>query len=57
MIEARCPHPSVVLHHFSRTELSDLVKEHGAAVRTKGFPCWTQFVAMAFCYLWPWLTS
>ncbi|CAO0820848.1 hypothetical protein DFAR_1960001 [Desulfarculales bacterium] len=28
-----------------------MVKEHGAEVRTKGFPCWTQFVAMLFCHL------
>ncbi|CAO0824460.1 hypothetical protein DFAR_650008 [Desulfarculales bacterium] len=51
MIEARCPHPSVVLHHFPRTELAALVKERGAKVRTKGFLYWTQFVAMLFCYL------
>ncbi|CAO0823020.1 hypothetical protein DFAR_3440007 [Desulfarculales bacterium] len=53
MIEVRCPHPSVVLHDFPRTELAALVKEHGAEVRTKGFTCWTQFVAMLFCHLWP----
>ncbi|CAO0820282.1 hypothetical protein DFAR_1470027 [Desulfarculales bacterium] len=28
-----------------------MVKEHGAAVRTKGFSCWIQFVAMLFCHL------
>ncbi|CAO0823517.1 hypothetical protein DFAR_3740015 [Desulfarculales bacterium] len=51
MIEARYPHPSVVLHHFPRTELAALVKEDGAEVMTKDFPCWTQFVAMPFCRL------
>ncbi|CAO0819879.1 hypothetical protein DFAR_1160008 [Desulfarculales bacterium] len=30
---------SQLLHHFPRTEFSVLVKEHGAAVRTKGLPC------------------
>ncbi|CAO0821995.1 hypothetical protein DFAR_2770016 [Desulfarculales bacterium] len=48
---SRCPYPSVVLHHFPRTELAALVKWHGAEVRAKRFPCWTQFVAMLFCYL------
>ncbi|CAO0824295.1 hypothetical protein DFAR_570008 [Desulfarculales bacterium] len=38
-------------HHFPHTEFTALVKEHGAAVRTKGFLCWTQFVAMLFCHL------
>ncbi|CAO0819863.1 hypothetical protein DFAR_1150021 [Desulfarculales bacterium] len=28
-----------------------MVKEHGAEVRIKGFPCWTQFVATLFCHL------
>ncbi|CAO0822536.1 hypothetical protein DFAR_3160004 [Desulfarculales bacterium] len=84
-MEARCPHPSVVvwfcqkptilrpregktmvrvaslfsqrLHYFPRTEFAALVKEHGAEVRTKEFPCWAQFVAMVFNYLWPGLTS
>ncbi|CAO0824191.1 hypothetical protein DFAR_490003 [Desulfarculales bacterium] len=28
-----------------------MVKKHGAAVRTKAFSCWTQFVAMLFCHL------
>ncbi|MFH1060661.1 MAG: DUF4372 domain-containing protein [Pseudomonadota bacterium] len=40
-----------MLHHFPRTEFAALVKLHGAEVRTKGFPCWTQFVAMLFCHL------
>ncbi|CAO0823571.1 hypothetical protein DFAR_3790002 [Desulfarculales bacterium] len=56
MIEARCLHPNVVLQHFSLTELAALIKEHGLEVRTKGFSCWTQFVAMLFCHLWPGLT-
>ncbi|CAO0822983.1 hypothetical protein DFAR_3400002 [Desulfarculales bacterium] len=42
---------SQLLHHFPRTEFAVLVKEHGAAVRTKGLPCQTQFVAMLFCHL------
>ncbi|CAO0820788.1 hypothetical protein DFAR_1880012 [Desulfarculales bacterium] len=45
------PHPSVVLHYFPRTELAVLVKEHDAEIRTKGFFCWTQSVAMLFCHL------
>ncbi|CAO0821735.1 hypothetical protein DFAR_2590033 [Desulfarculales bacterium] len=79
MIEARCPHPRVVvwrcqkptiprsregtamvrvaslfrqlLHDFPRTKFADLVKKHGAEVRTKGFSCWAQFVAILFCHL------
>ncbi|CAO0819667.1 hypothetical protein DFAR_1050026 [Desulfarculales bacterium] len=39
---------SQLLHHFPRTEFFALVEKHGAAVRTKGFPCWTQFVALLF---------
>ncbi|CAO0819656.1 hypothetical protein DFAR_620013 [Desulfarculales bacterium] len=39
---------SQLLHHFPRTEFSALVKKHGTAVRTKGFSCWTQFVALLF---------
>ncbi|CAO0824018.1 hypothetical protein DFAR_4030002 [Desulfarculales bacterium] len=46
-----------MLHHFPRTEFVALVKEHGAEVRTNGFPCWTQFVAMGFCHLLPGLIS
>ncbi|CAO0820388.1 hypothetical protein DFAR_1540039 [Desulfarculales bacterium] len=42
---------SQLLHHFPRTEFSVLIKECGTEVRTKGFPCWTQFVAMLFCHL------
>ncbi|CAO0822567.1 hypothetical protein DFAR_3170026 [Desulfarculales bacterium] len=47
---------SQLLHHFPRTEFSALVKEHGAEVRTKGLPCWTQFVA-CFFVIWPGPTS
>ncbi|CAO0819623.1 hypothetical protein DFAR_1040010 [Desulfarculales bacterium] len=32
---------SQLLHHFLSTEFAVLVKEHGAEVRTKGFPGWT----------------
>ncbi|CAO0822128.1 hypothetical protein DFAR_2810047 [Desulfarculales bacterium] len=42
---------SQLRHHFPRTEFAALIKEHDAEVRTKGFPCWTQFVAMLFCHL------
>ncbi|CAO0821092.1 hypothetical protein DFAR_200034 [Desulfarculales bacterium] len=42
-----------LLQHFLLTEFVALVKEHGAKIRTKGFPCWTQFVAMLFCHRWP----
>ncbi|CAO0824739.1 hypothetical protein DFAR_860002 [Desulfarculales bacterium] len=48
---------SQLLHHSPRIELAALVKEHGTTVRTKGFPCWAQFGAMVFCYLWSGLTS
>ncbi|CAO0823227.1 hypothetical protein DFAR_3560004 [Desulfarculales bacterium] len=51
MVAVRCPDPSVALHHFPRTEFSALVKEHGAEVRIKGFPCWAQLMAMLFCHL------
>ena len=40
-----------LLQHFPRTEFATLVKKHGAERRTKGFSCWTQFVAMLFCQL------
>ncbi|CAO0820762.1 hypothetical protein DFAR_1870004 [Desulfarculales bacterium] len=40
-----------MLHHFPPTEFAALVEEHGAEVRTKGFLCWTQCVAMLFCHL------
>src|SRR5258705_357133 len=40
-----------LLQHFPRTEFAALVKKHGAERATKGFACWTQFVAMLFCQL------
>ena len=40
-----------LLKHFPRTEFASLVRRHGAERRTKGFTCWTQFVAMLFCQL------
>lgn len=40
-----------LLKHFPRTEFAALVRKHGAEHRTKGFSCWTQFVAMLFCQL------
>jgi len=40
-----------LLQHFPRTEFASLVKEHQAEKNTKGFACWTQFVAMEFCQL------
>jgi len=40
-----------LLQHFPRTEFAALVRKHGAERRSKGFTCWTQFVAMLFCQL------
>lgn len=40
---------SQLLKEFPRDEFEMLVKKHGAEKRTKGFKCWTQFVAMVFC--------
>lgn len=40
---------SQLLHHFPRTEFAALVKKHHAERYSKGFTCWTQFVAMLFC--------
>jgi hypothetical protein len=40
---------SQLLHHFPRTEFAALVKKHRAERYSKGFTCWTQFVAMLFC--------
>ena len=40
-----------LLKHFPRTEFATLVHKHQAERRTKGFSCWTQFVAMLFCQL------
>jgi hypothetical protein len=42
---------SQLLHHFPRTEFAGLVRKHGAERHSKGFTCWTQFVAMLFCQL------
>ena len=42
---------SQLLQHFPRTEFDRLVREHGAEKHSKGFSCWTQFVAMLFCHL------
>lgn len=42
---------SQLLHHFSCTELAQLVAKHQAERRAKGFTCWTQMVAMLFCHL------
>ncbi|CAO0824716.1 hypothetical protein DFAR_850014 [Desulfarculales bacterium] len=36
---------------LSPTKFTALVKEHGAEVRIKKFPYWTQFVAILFCHL------
>ncbi len=40
-----------LLHHFPRTEFATLVRKHRAEHGSKGFTCWTQFVAMLFCQL------
>jgi hypothetical protein len=40
-----------LLQHFPRTEFAALVKKHDAERASKGFACWTQFVAMLFCQL------
>jgi hypothetical protein len=42
---------SQLLHEFPRNEFAALVREHDAERGAKGFSCWTQFVAMAFCHL------
>jgi Domain of unknown function (DUF4372)/Transposase DDE domain len=42
---------SQLLHHFPRAEFAALVKKHNAERYSKGFTCWTQFVAMLFCQL------
>ncbi|CAO0823360.1 hypothetical protein DFAR_3680005 [Desulfarculales bacterium] len=43
---------SQLLHHFPLTEFAALIKEHHSSeIRIKGFPCWTQFVAILFCHL------
>jgi hypothetical protein len=40
-----------LLHHFPRTEFASLVQDRQAERNSKGFTCWTQFVAMEFCQL------
>src|ERR1035437_7369837 len=40
-----------LLHHFLRTEFASLVQDRQAERNSKGFTCWTQFVAMEFCQL------
>lgn len=42
---------SQLLHHFPRTEFSQLVAKHQAERRAKGFKCWTQLVSMLFCHM------
>ena len=42
---------SQLLHHFPRTEFSQLVDKHQAERRAKGFTCWTQLVSMLFCHM------
>lgn len=42
---------SQLLQHFPRTEFDLMVKRHQAEKGSKGFKCWTQFVAMTFCHL------
>jgi hypothetical protein len=40
-----------LLLHFPRTEFAALVKATKAERHSRGFTCWTQFVAMLFCQL------
>lgn len=42
---------SQLLTHFPRTDFARLVRKHEAEKGSKGFDCWTQFVAMLFCQL------
>ncbi|MFP4502583.1 MAG: DUF4372 domain-containing protein [Candidatus Hydrogenedentota bacterium] len=42
---------SQLLEQFPRHEFARLVKKHQAEFASKGFTCWTQFVAMLFCQL------
>jgi len=42
---------SQLLQHVPRSQFASLVKEHKAERYSKGFDCWTQFVAMLFCQL------
>src|SRR5262245_8690066 len=40
-----------LLRHFPRTEFASIVKATKAERHSRGFSCWTQFVAMLFCHL------
>ena len=40
-----------ILQIFSEEEFYKAVKETGTEERTKGFSCWSQFVAMLFCQI------
>jgi hypothetical protein len=40
-----------VLQFFSKTEFMQLVHQHKAEYKSKGFSCWQQFVSMLFCQL------
>jgi hypothetical protein len=42
---------SQILKLFPRTEFAQVVNKHEGDRGAKGFTCWTQFVAMAFCQL------
>jgi len=42
---------SQILQLFSRTQFEQAVVEHKAERHARGFPSWTQFVAMLFCQL------
>lgn len=48
---ASCSMFSQILKLVPRTRFESMVKATGAAVRSKGFSNWTQFVAMLFCQL------
>lgn len=40
-----------VLQFLSRTEFMQLVHQHKAEYKSKGFSCWQQFVSMLFCQM------
>lgn len=40
-----------ILRLFPRSQFEQFVKETGSAKGSKGFSCWSQFVAMLFCQL------
>ena len=42
---------SQLLSHFPRNDFQLLVSNHHAEFRSKGFSCWSQFVAMLFCQM------